>query len=30
MNMDESKVLSLGEIAIDNEKHKVSVQGAAL
>ena len=27
MNMDESKVLSLGEITIDNEKHKVSVQG---
>ena len=27
MNMYESKVLSLGEITIDNEKHKVSVQG---
>ena len=27
MNMDESKVLSIGEITIDNEKHKVSVQG---
>ena len=27
MNMDESKILSLGEISIDNEKHRVSVQG---
>lgn len=25
--MDESKILSLGEISIDNEKHRVSVQG---
>ncbi len=27
MNMYESKILSLGEISIDNEKHRVSVQG---
>ena len=27
MNMDESKVFVLGEISVDNEKHKVSVEG---
>lgn len=27
MNMDDSKVFVLGEISVDNEKHKVSVEG---
>jgi len=27
MNMDESKIFILGEISVDNEKHKVSVEG---